>query len=402
MAAASGHGAARTPDESSQPRIALVVGRRAYPNLGGVEQHVRSVARELRDRGYAVEVWTVRATGRAARRRRRDPRAPPAGPAPGESGSIAGQLRRRRADGVAGVDSGARSIPAAAAPGPVLRPERPLRPRAQSAVRHVARGERARRDVHGRGCRVRHLDRAAHRAPAGDPACGLRDRMLRLHAPRPARPVRAGRRRRRVQTASTSTAGRRASGRRGRPHDLRGGAARAREGHGPAAARVRRRRRCRTARDWRSGGDGSERSELERLAGDARHHRPRRPPRPPRARRGGARDAVGVGAGGAEPSRGVRHRRARGLACRSARDRDRPGRAARVRHPPAGRLPRRGRPRGRAPGGARVRPRRSRRCGRHGARGRLRVHDFTWAAAVDAYEELYRAHTSLPAAPGRG
>ena len=34
--------------------------------------------------------------------------------------------------------------------------------------------------------------------------------------------------------------------------------------------------------------------------------------------------------------------------------------------------------------------------------GRRRVHDFTWAAAVDAYEELYRAHTSLPAAPGRG
>ena len=50
MAAASEHDAARTPDESTQPRVALVASS-AYPNLGGVEQHVRSVARELRDRG---------------------------------------------------------------------------------------------------------------------------------------------------------------------------------------------------------------------------------------------------------------------------------------------------------------------------------------------------------------
>jgi glycosyltransferase involved in cell wall biosynthesis len=62
MVAASEHGAARTPDESTQPRIALVASS-AYPNLGGVEQHVRSVARELRDRGYAVEVWTVARDG---------------------------------------------------------------------------------------------------------------------------------------------------------------------------------------------------------------------------------------------------------------------------------------------------------------------------------------------------
>ena len=49
-----------TRDRSS--RIALVASS-AYPNPGGVEQHVRQVARELTARGHAVEVWTVARDG---------------------------------------------------------------------------------------------------------------------------------------------------------------------------------------------------------------------------------------------------------------------------------------------------------------------------------------------------
>ncbi|MFE6254102.1 glycosyltransferase family 4 protein [Agromyces sp. NPDC057865] len=49
-----------TPERSS--RIALVASS-AYPNPGGVEQHVRHVARELTARGHAVEVWTVARDG---------------------------------------------------------------------------------------------------------------------------------------------------------------------------------------------------------------------------------------------------------------------------------------------------------------------------------------------------
>jgi len=40
------------------PRIALVTSS-YHPHLGGVESHVRHVARELRGRGTEVEVWTV-------------------------------------------------------------------------------------------------------------------------------------------------------------------------------------------------------------------------------------------------------------------------------------------------------------------------------------------------------
>lgn len=39
-------------------RIALVSSS-YHPHFGGVEEHVRHVARELQDQGYAVEVWTV-------------------------------------------------------------------------------------------------------------------------------------------------------------------------------------------------------------------------------------------------------------------------------------------------------------------------------------------------------
>ena len=41
-----------------RPRVALVTSS-YHPHLGGVESHVRHVARELRGRGTAVEVWTV-------------------------------------------------------------------------------------------------------------------------------------------------------------------------------------------------------------------------------------------------------------------------------------------------------------------------------------------------------
>lgn len=47
-------------------RIALVASS-AYPSLGGVEHHVRSVARELHRRGHAVEVWTVARDGAPTR-----------------------------------------------------------------------------------------------------------------------------------------------------------------------------------------------------------------------------------------------------------------------------------------------------------------------------------------------
>lgn len=43
-------------------RIALIASS-AYPSPGGVEQHVRHVARELASRGHAVEVWTVARDG---------------------------------------------------------------------------------------------------------------------------------------------------------------------------------------------------------------------------------------------------------------------------------------------------------------------------------------------------
>ena len=39
-------------------RVALVTSS-YHPHLGGVESHVRNVARELRGRGTEVEVWTV-------------------------------------------------------------------------------------------------------------------------------------------------------------------------------------------------------------------------------------------------------------------------------------------------------------------------------------------------------
>ncbi len=41
-----------------QPRVALVTSS-YHPHLGGVESHVRHVARELRGQGTAVEVWSV-------------------------------------------------------------------------------------------------------------------------------------------------------------------------------------------------------------------------------------------------------------------------------------------------------------------------------------------------------
>lgn len=47
-------------------RIALVASS-AYPSPGGVEQHVRHVARGLAARGHAVEVWTVARDGIARR-----------------------------------------------------------------------------------------------------------------------------------------------------------------------------------------------------------------------------------------------------------------------------------------------------------------------------------------------
>ena len=43
-------------------RIALIASS-AYPSPGGVEEHVRHVARELTARGHAVEVWTVARDG---------------------------------------------------------------------------------------------------------------------------------------------------------------------------------------------------------------------------------------------------------------------------------------------------------------------------------------------------
>jgi glycogen(starch) synthase len=46
----------RTPGE--RPRVALVSSSYA-PYMGGVEEHVRRVAHELRDNGLDVEVWTV-------------------------------------------------------------------------------------------------------------------------------------------------------------------------------------------------------------------------------------------------------------------------------------------------------------------------------------------------------
>jgi len=50
------------PASHAPSRIALIASS-AYPNPGGVEQHVRHVARELTSRGYAVEVWTVARDG---------------------------------------------------------------------------------------------------------------------------------------------------------------------------------------------------------------------------------------------------------------------------------------------------------------------------------------------------
>src|SRR5690606_12002229 len=44
--------------EPSRMRIALVSSS-YHPHFGGVEEHVRHVARELQERGHAVEVWTV-------------------------------------------------------------------------------------------------------------------------------------------------------------------------------------------------------------------------------------------------------------------------------------------------------------------------------------------------------
>lgn len=62
IAVARHHRRSLQRESGSQPRIALVASS-AYPALGGVEVHVRSVASELRDRGYAVEVWTVARDG---------------------------------------------------------------------------------------------------------------------------------------------------------------------------------------------------------------------------------------------------------------------------------------------------------------------------------------------------
>ena len=44
--------------DPSRMRIALVSSS-YHPHFGGVEEHVRHVAKELQKRGYGVEVWTV-------------------------------------------------------------------------------------------------------------------------------------------------------------------------------------------------------------------------------------------------------------------------------------------------------------------------------------------------------
>jgi glycogen(starch) synthase len=50
------------PERQRGPRVALVSSSYS-PAIGGVETHVRSVARLLLQRGYAVEVWTVAQDG---------------------------------------------------------------------------------------------------------------------------------------------------------------------------------------------------------------------------------------------------------------------------------------------------------------------------------------------------
>ncbi|MBK6886564.1 MAG: glycosyltransferase family 4 protein [Tetrasphaera sp.] len=43
---------------TGQTRVALIASS-FYPHIGGVEEHVRQIARELRDLGHEVVVWTV-------------------------------------------------------------------------------------------------------------------------------------------------------------------------------------------------------------------------------------------------------------------------------------------------------------------------------------------------------
>jgi glycosyltransferase involved in cell wall biosynthesis len=58
----AGHPEPEQAATGERSRIALVASS-AFPNPGGVEQHVRHVARELAARGHAVEVWTVARDG---------------------------------------------------------------------------------------------------------------------------------------------------------------------------------------------------------------------------------------------------------------------------------------------------------------------------------------------------
>lgn len=61
-------GAGRAQWTARRPRRIALVSSSFAPHVGGVEEHVRQVARELRSLGDAVEVWTVdRGTGPAVR-----------------------------------------------------------------------------------------------------------------------------------------------------------------------------------------------------------------------------------------------------------------------------------------------------------------------------------------------
>ena len=61
-------GAGRAQWTARRPRPIALVSSSFAPHVGGVEEHVRQVARELRALGDTVEVWTVdRGTGPAVR-----------------------------------------------------------------------------------------------------------------------------------------------------------------------------------------------------------------------------------------------------------------------------------------------------------------------------------------------
>ncbi|RXZ50151.1 glycosyltransferase family 4 protein [Agromyces binzhouensis] len=67
MAGTQSHGTLGAASVEGRPRIALVSSSFA-PHVGGVEEHVRQVAHELRSDGWAVEVWSVdRGTGPVVR-----------------------------------------------------------------------------------------------------------------------------------------------------------------------------------------------------------------------------------------------------------------------------------------------------------------------------------------------